>query len=274
MNKLSQGKQSLILSQLVEGNSIRSIERMTGVHRDTIMRLLLRAGENAEFLHDERVRNLTVEQIQCDELWTFVGCKQRHLTQDERDGERVSERGDQWVFVAIDAYSKLVPSYMVGKRDWGTASRFIHDLSDRVTGYFQLSSDSLRLYSQIVPLVLGDRIEYGQVHKSYGEERKEQKRYSPAYMVRVTIRSIIGEPNPKEISTSYIERQNLTMRMSMRRFTRLTNAFSKKLENLRAAVALHFYHYNFMREHSSLLMTPAMAAGLTNEAWGWEPILS
>jgi IS1 family transposase len=270
MNKLSQEKQELILSHLVEGNSIRSIERITGVHRDTIIRLMLRAGDKAQDVMDRRMKEIHAENIQIDEIWTYVGCKNRHLPKGERGGER----GDQWVYVAIDADTKLVPSYLVGKRNYLTTEEFISDLAHRVPGYFQLSSDSLGLYTEVVPSVLGDRIDYGQVHKEYGEERREEKRYSPAYLVRVTIRSILGEPNHRLISTSYVERQNLTMRMSMRRFTRLTNGFSKRLENLVAAVNLHFYHYNFMRVHSAHGLTPAFAAGITHrEQWGWEPIL-
>jgi len=269
MNILNKNKQSLILSQLTEGNSIRSIERMTGVHRDTIMRLLVRAGDNAKALHDERMRDLQSKFIQCDEIWTYVGCKQKRVPKYAYSGIL----GDQYVFVAMDADTKLVPSFLVGKRSDPSTMQFIRDLADRVKGHFMLSSDSFPPYTKIVPQVLGDRIEYGQVHKVYNEERREQKRYSPAHLIEVTIRSIIGEPDPDRISTSYIERQNLTMRMSIRRMTRLTNAFSKKLENLVAAINLHFYSYNFIRVHGTVGMTPAMAAGITDRVWGWDAVL-
>ena len=272
MNKLSQDKQALILSHLAEGNSIRSIERLTGVHRDTIMRLLLHAGDAAQDVMDRRMKNLPCGYVQMDEIWTYVGKKQKRV--DWIDQQENPDYGDQWVFVAIDAETKLVPSFLVGKRNYQSTEEFVSDLAARVPGPFQLSSDSLPLYSKVVPAVLGDRVDYGQVHKEYNEERREQKRYSPAYLVKVTLRSVMGDPDLRMISTSYVERQNLTMRMSMRRFTRLTNGFSKKLENLKAAVALHFYHYNFIRIHSSLGCTPATAAGITQrDVWGWIPVL-
>lgn len=270
MNKLSAEKQMAVLAQLVEGASIRSIERTTGVNRNTIMTLLVKAGDRAAYILDRRMHNLHTAYIQVDEIWTYVGAKQKHIPKDQRGGDR----GDQWVFVAIDADTKLVPSFLIGKRTNKDTEEFISDLAARVDGCFQLSSDSMNSYSSIVPEVLGDRVDYGQVHKEYNEERREQKRYSPAHLIRVTIRSIWGDPVLDQISTSYVERQNLTMRMQMRRFTRLTNGFSKKLDNLVAAVNLHFYHYNFMRVHSAHGTTPAFAAGITQrEVWGWEPIL-
>jgi IS1 family transposase len=270
MNILSTDKKISVLSALVEGNSIRSIERMTGVHRDTVMRLMLKSGDAAQQIMDDRLRNLTVRRLQIDEIWTYVAKKQKRCSQSEK---KQGLKGDQYVFVAIDAETKLIPSFLIGKRDYKSTLKFLTDVANRVDSHFQLSTDSFKMYNYAVPRALGGRVDYGQIHKDYGELAKMEKRYSPAYLVGVTIRSILGEPDETHISTSYIERQNLTMRMHMRRFTRLTNAFSKKLENLQAAVNLHFYHYNFMRSHKTLGRTPAMAAGVTEKFGNWAELL-
>jgi IS1 family transposase len=186
--------------------------------------------------------------------------------------EAAKELGDQYVFVAMDAETKLVPAFKVGKRTYECTHSFIKDLQYRIITRFQLSTDSFKPYFNVVDEVFGEDIDYGQIHKEYREDGKGEKRYSPAQIIRVIINPLIGQPSIKHISTSYIERQNLTMRMQMRRFTRLTNAFSKKLRNLECAVALHFYHYNFMRIHSSLRVTPAMQANVTNHIWDWEEL--
>ncbi len=272
MNKLSQDKQALVLSQLVEGNSIRSIERITGIHRDTITRLLVATGEKAAAVLDEELRDIESKRIQVDEIWCYCGKKARQCSPEEKQSGHV---GDQWVFVAIDADTKLVPIYLVGKRTDADTQEFIRGLSERVTSdRFQVTSDGLIQYVNAIYYALGDRADYAQIIKNYGQELKEERRYSPAKLIGITIKPIIGEPDREHISTSYIERQNLTMRMSMRRFTRLTNGFSKKVENLRAAVALHFYQYNFLRVHGSIGTTPAIAAGITDRVWGWDAILS
>jgi IS1 family transposase len=271
MNTLPNEKKVLVLSLLSEGNSIRAIERMSGVHRDTIMRLTVSVGEQcAEFLNREMV-NLKVGRLQVDEIWTFVGKKQKHLKQDEAGS---LELGDQYVFVALDADTKLIPTFRVGKRTSHLAASFMMELRTRINTIFQLSTDSFTGYRDAVDRVFGDDIHYGQVHKVYDEEPQGERRYSPARIVRAIIRPITGYPDRKYISTSFVERQNLTMRMQMRRFTRLTNAYSKKLENLNAALALHFWHYNFARVHESLRMTPAMQAGLTKYIWSWERFLN
>ncbi len=269
MNKLSLDKQCSIISALTEGNSIRSTERMTSTHRDTIMRLLVRVGNGCERLHDERLQRLGCHKIQIDEIWSYVGKKQKNLTPQDDP----SRTGNMWTFVAIDSDTKLIPAYKIGRRDLATAKSFLNDLSSRLTNRVQLSSDSLKAYVEATEAAFGSDIDYGQIVKSYEAEPSGSGRYSPPKVVRADKKFISGNPNAADISTSHIERQNLTMRMSMRRFTRLTNAFSKKLENLKAAVALHFAHYNFVRIHKSLRVTPDMQANITNKLWTIEDLL-
>lgn len=263
MNKLNKEKQEMAITALVEGSSIRSVERMTGIHRDTIMRLMVRTGQNCEYLLDEHLRHLSCNYIELDEIWCYVGKKQRHIQKTDNP----NEIGDQWVFVAIDAESKLIPSYKIGKRNSATATSFLNDLSGRLDNRVQISSDILSSYVDAVESSFGANVDYGQVVKTYEAEPIGPGRYSPPHVISASRLVIAGNPRQEKISTSYVERQNLTMRMQMRRFTRLTNAFSKKLENLKAAVALHFAHYNFVRIHSSLRVTPAMAAGVTDKLW-------
>lgn len=263
MNKLNAEKQKMAIAALVEGSSIRSVERMTGIHRDTIMRLMIRVGHNCENLLDTHMRNLSCKYIELDEIWCFVGKKQRHI----KETDNPLEVGDQWVFVAIDADSKLVPSYKIGKRNLFTAYDFLNDLSGRLDNRVQLTSDALKAYIEAVEASFGADVDYGQVVKTYEAEPIGPGRYSPPHVTSANRMVIVGNPQKDKISTSYVERNNLTMRMQMRRFTRLTNAFSKKLDNLKAAVALHFAHYNFVRIHSSLRVTPAMEAGITNHLW-------
>jgi IS1 family transposase len=263
MNTLSQDKKLAVISGLVEGNSIRSISRMTNVDRNTINSLLLRTGERCAALLDEWMRQLPCRRLQCDEIWTYVGKKARHVKQDDP-----AEFGDQWVYVAIDADTKLVPSYFVGKRSSENTQVFIHDLYRRVAGHIQLTTDAFVFYTKAVEQSFGGDVDYAQLKKLYGDYGQHgNERYSPSPILEVISRTVSGVPDPAHVSTSYVERQNLTIRMQMRRFTRLTNAFSKKLENLKAACALHFAHYNFVRVHSSLRVTPAMAAGIATEVW-------
>ena len=218
---------------------------------------------------DREMVNLEVSQLQVDEIWTFVTKKQKRVT--ENDGPEV---GDQYVFVAIDADTKLVPAFRVGKRNGELAHSFMNELASRINTRFQLTTDAFRPYIDAVDRVFGTEIDYGVLHKQYGEETKEdQRRYSPASIIAINKKVITGSPRRKNISTSYIERQNLTMRMQMRRFTRLTNAFSKSLKHLQAALALHFWHYNFMRLHETLRVTPAMEAGISKHLWTWEEFL-
>jgi IS1 family transposase len=263
MNRLSLARRTQIIGALVEGNSIRSTERMTDTHRDTVMRLMVEVGTGCAKLQSELMRDLTCQRIQVDEIWAFVGKKQKQITPE--DNRR--RLGDQWTFVAVDPQTKLVPTYLVGKRDLPTATAFIADLNARLDNRIQLSSDALAAYVEAVELAFGADVDYGQLVKFYDAEPAGAGRYSPPNVVRAERTTIAGAPDRKHISTSIIERQNLTMRMSMRRFTRLTNGFSKKIENHKAAVALHFAHYNLVRLHSSLRVSPAMAAGVTKRLW-------
>jgi len=263
MNILKIEKQEMVIKGLVEGASIRSIERMTGVHRDTIMRLMVSTGNTCEKIMDTTMRDLTCKNIEVDEVWSFVGKKQRHVRMDDDP----NEVGDFYTFITLDSETKLIPTYKVGKRDLPTAQAFISDLASRLSNRIQLSSDKLKAYVEAVETVFGADIDYGQIVKSYEAEPISPGRYSPPRVISVLKEYVTGNPDINKICTSFIERQNLTVRMQMRRFTRLTNAFSKKLENLKAAVALHFAHYNFVRIHSTLRMTPAMAAAVTKELW-------
>lgn len=268
-NVLKREKQERVLSCLVEGASVRSTERLTGVHRDTILRLMVRVAVGGERLMDCEMRNLTCRRIQVDEVWAFVGKKQRHVT----PLDNPNRVGDFWTFVALDADTKIIPAFRVGKRDGPTARAFVADLASRLSNRGQLSSDSLSAYVDAVDQAFGIGVDYGQIVKSYEAEPIGAGRYSPPKVVAVECKPITGTPDPDHISTSYVERQNLTMRMSLRRLTRWTNAFSKKAENLKAAVALHFAFYNFVRIHKPLRVTPAMAAGVTPRLWSIATLL-
>ncbi len=263
MNRLSLARRTQIISCLVEGNSIRSTERMTDTHRDTVMRLMVEVGEGCAKLMDETMRDLSCRRIQVDEIWAYVQKKQRQLTPTD-DRSRV---GDQWTFVALDPETKLIPAWRVGKRDLPNATAFLTDLSERLTNRVQLSSDALKAYVEATEQAFGVDVDYGQAVKFYDATPAGPGRYSPPAVTYSERTPIVGCPDFAHISTSMVERQNLTMRMSMRRFTRLTNAFSKKVENLRAAVNLHFAHYNMVRVHTSLRCTPAMEAGVSRHVW-------
>ncbi len=249
---------------LIEGCSIRSIERLTGLNRNTIMRLLIVAGERSARLMDARMRHLRPRYLQIDEIWTFVQKKARHVRKDDSP-----ELGDQWVYVAIDEETKLIPSFIIGKRHREVASTFLWDLYSRVSSRVQITTDGLRHYTE------GLDVDFAQLVKLFGDygQHESAGRYSPSPIVEVISKVRTGNSDPRHISTSFVERQNLTMRMQLRRFTRLTNAFSKKLSHLKASVALHFAYYNFCRVHSSLRVTPAMEAGLADHVWSVAELL-
>ena len=259
-----------VIAALLEGNSIRSIERITGVHRDTICRLLVATGKTASALLDAHLQNLKCRFIQCDEIWTFVGKKARRVRDDDSP-----ELGDQWVFVAMDEETKLIPSYVVGKRTAVSTYNLIHDLAQRITNRPQITTDGFRFYIRAIEDCFGADVDFAQLVKLYGDfgQHDSETKYSPSPILEIISKIYQGNPQPERICTSHVERQNLTMRMQMRRFTRLTNAYSKKLENLKAACALHFAHYNFCRIHQSLRVTPAMAANVTNHVWSLETLL-
>jgi IS1 family transposase len=269
MNRTPLGRRTQIINCLVEGNSIRSTERMTNTHRDTIMRLMVEVGNGCAALANEQMRDLSCQRLQVDEIWSFCGKKQARLN----PGDDRRRLGDQWTFVPIDAQTKLVPAYRVGKRSRENAVAFMSDLSERLSNRVQISSDSLRSYVDAVERAFGADVDYGQIVKFYDAEPIGPGRYAPPRVTGVERKVIAGAPEQVHISTSMVERQNLTMRMSMRRFTRLTNAFSKKFENLQAAVALHFAHYNLVRLHKTLRVTPAMAAGVTDRVWALQELV-
>jgi len=272
MNALKPEKKLAVLSALVEGNSIRSTERMTGVHRDTIMGLLVDVGDRCQAIMDEWMQGFHCRLIQADEIWTFCRKKEQRLTKDE---EGNPDLGDQYVFVALDPESKLIPTFLVGKRDTETAHRFTHALRACLNGNgrIQLTTDGLRAYLTAVEEAFGADVDYAQLVKMYGTEPAGDGRYAPPHVTEVVSTVINGNPDPDRICTSHVERQNLTIRMMCRRFTRLTNVFSKKMANLKAALALHFAYYNFCRIHQTLRITPAMAAGVTDRVWGLEELL-
>lgn len=269
MNRVPLARRTQIINCLVEGNSIRSTGRMTDTHRDTILLLLVQVGDGCAMLMDSEMRDLPCRRIQVDEIWSFVGKKQRWVTRED-DRSRV---GDMWTFVALDPDTKLVPTYRVGKRTLPNAMAFMNDLSERLDNRVQLSSDALRAYVDAVEWAFGADVDYGKLVKFYEAEPIGSGRYSPPRVKYAKWTLIAGNPDQAHISTSLVERQNLTMRMRMRRFTRLTNAFSKKVENLQAAVSLHFAHCNFVRMHKTLRMTPALAAGVTDRLWSLEELV-
>jgi IS1 family transposase len=265
MNKLSTAKRVAIISALVEGCSVRSTCRLTGAAKGTVLSLLASVGRACAAYQDQAIRNVPSRRVQIDEIWSFVACKQKNVT--EKILERVQGAGDAWTFVAIDPDSKLVLSWLVGTRDTGCATEFMQDVAGRLSNRIQLTTDGHKMYLSAVEDAFGSAIDYAMLQKVYGADPQAEKRYSPAICLGCKVDTISGDPDPSHIGTSHIERQNLTMRMNIRRFTRLTNAFSKKLENHMHSVALFYMHYNFVRVHQTLRVTPAMEAGLTDHVW-------
>lgn len=267
MNKLSLAKRAQIIGLLVEGTSLRATSRLADCSINTVTKLLVDVGTACADYQNKTLRNLTCKRVQVDEIWSFVYAKQKNVPAGMED-----KAGDIWTWTALDADTKLIASWMIGNRGYMTAKVFIDDLADRLANRIQLTSDGHKAYLQAVEESFGGAIDYAQLVKVYGAAVEGQKRYSPAECIGAEKKGVTGCPDPKHISTSFVERQNLTMRMSMRRFTRLTNAFSKKVENHGHAVALHFMFYNFGRIHKTLRVTPAMAAGVSDHVWSLEEI--
>jgi IS1 family transposase len=263
MNRLGTEKRAQIIAALIEGNSINATCRMLGVGKHTVLRLLEDAGCACAAFHDANVRNLRVGRAQCDEVWSFIYAKQKNVTAEQME----EGAGDCWTWTAIDADTKLIISYMLGDRGAGTAQAFMQDVASRISNRIQLTTDGHRVYAEAVENAFGSEIDYAMLVKLYGASNDGESRYSPATCIGCRTGVLSGMPDPKYISTSYVERQNLSMRMGMRRFTRLTNGFSKKFENHAHQVALYFMHYNYCRVHSTLRVTPAMEAGLTDHVW-------
>ena len=261
MRQLTVSKRAQILRLLIEGMSLRAIVRATDASINTISRLLVQAGEACAAYHDATVRNVNSKRVQVDEIWNFTYAKQKNVARAKAAPEGA---GDTWTWTAIDADAKLIVSWLIGGRDAGYATEFMQDLAGRLAGRVQLTSDGHRAYPLAVEDAFGADIDYAMLVKHYGDAPEGQRRYSPAVCTGATRMRVTGDPDEAHISTSYVERQNLTMRMSMRRYTRLTNAFSKKLANLAHHVALYFVHYNFCRVHQTLRMSPAMAAGVAD----------
>ena len=269
MNRLDLSKRSQILGLLVEGNSLRAAGRLADVSFNSVLKFVSDMGRACSDYQDMALRGLTCKRVQVDEIWSFCGCKQKNVPEEKR-GE--FGLGDVWTWTAIDADTKLAISWLVGDRDGGAARLFAKDIAARVSNRIQLTSDGHSPYLWAIEEAFGADIDFAQLVKVYGEPENSEKRYSPAVCLAAKPTPITGNPDPRHISTSFVERQNLTMRMSMRRFTRLTNAFSRKVENHAHAVAIHFMWYNFGRIHKTLRVTPAMAAGVTNHVWTLEEI--
>jgi IS1 family transposase len=270
MNKLTRGQRAQILHMLCEGNSMRATARMADVSFNTVAKLLIDAGKACAAYHDEHVRNVKAKRVQCDEIWSFCYSKQKNVAAAKRQDLAY---GDVWTWTAIDAESKLVISYLCGGRDGSYAMGLMDDLRSRLANRVQLTTDGHRAYLEAVEGAFGEDIDYAQLVKLYGAAPEGEHRYSPAECTGARKQKIVGNPERQHVSTSYVERQNLTMRMSMRRFTRLTNAFSKKIENHAYAVSLHYMHYNFVRQHKTLRVSPAMAAGVSDRLWSVSDIV-
>ena len=264
-NILSTEKQAIAIGALCEGSSIRSVERMTGIHRDTVMRLGVRVGEACRSLLDETMRELPCTKVEVDEIWGFVGKKQRNVTTDDS-----ADLGDVWTWVAIDPETKAVPIFRVGKRDVSDANAFVADVAARMKNRIQLSSDGLAAYPAAVEAAFGGEVDYSTIVKTFSTS--DEGKYSPGQMMTAKRTTVCGENF--RACTSYVERQNLTMRLHMKRLARLTLGFSKKLENFKAATALHFAYYNFVKVHSSVRCTPAMALGVSSRLWKVEDLVA
>lgn len=273
MNRLTNAIRAQILGLMVEGMSMQAIARIVGVSKNTVAKLLRDAGAAFIAYHDANVRNVKAKRVQCDEIWSFCGMKERNVPASQRGQFGI---GDVYTWTGLDADSKLIVSYLVGKRDAGYAKEFVADLAERLSGRVQMTTDGHKAYLQAVEDAFGADVDYAMLVKLYGEPagHTSERKYSPGECCGAIKGAVCGDPDPKHVSTSYVERQNLSMRMGMRRFTRLTNGFSKKIENHEYALAIYFMHYNFVRIHQSLRVTPAMAAGLTDRLWSLDDLVA
>jgi IS1 family transposase len=269
MNRLRTEKRAQVVAALVEGSSVNATCRMTGVAKHTVLNLLCDMGCACAAYHHRHVRNVRVRRLQCDEIWEFIGAKKKNVTPEQEQ----KGWGDVWTWTALDADTKLCITYYVGDRSGAAAHEFMQDCARRIVGRPQITTDAHRPYLQAIEDAFGADVDYAMLHKIYGASDEPEHRYSPATCIGCDMKTVSGDPDPKHVSTSFVERQNLTMRMSMRRFTRLTNGFSKKLENHGHAVALFYMHYNFCRVHKTLRVTPAMEAGLADHVWTLEELL-
>lgn len=269
MNQLPLEKRTQIIGLLVEGTSLRATSRLAGVSINTVTKLLVDIGTACQKYHNEHVVGVQSKRVQCDEIWSFIYAKEKNLPEHLQGKYGL---GSVWTWVALDADSKLAVSWLVGNRDAEYARDFMEDVAARLKNRVQLTTDGLKAYLDAVDQAFGTEIDFAQLVKLYGKSLEGEHRYSPAECTGIIKTPITGKPRMKHVSTSYVERQNLTMRMNMRRFTRLTNAFSKKVENHAHAIALHFMYYNFVRIHKSLRVTPAMAAGITKKLWDIEDL--
>ena len=270
MNRLSLEKRTQIVGMLVEGNSLRATSRLAGVSINTVTKLLVEVGTACAEYHDKHVRGIKSKRVQCDEIWSFVYSKQKNVPDEMKGSYGV---GDVWTWTAIDADSKLIVSYLVGLRNAECANVFMQDVASRLVYRVQLTTDGLKAYLDATVEAFQGNVDYAQLVKMYGNTPGGAGRYSPAECTGIKKEPMIGNPTERHISTSFVERQNLTMRMNMRRFTRLTNAFSKKVENHELAIALHFMYYNFVRIHKTLRVTPAQASGITTKLWDIEDLV-
>lgn len=269
MNRLSISDRAKILGMLVEGNSLRSCARMADVTLNTVTKLVVDCGAACEQFHDEHVRNVHVRRLQADEIWTFTGAKAKNVTPEQK----AQGWGDTWTWTGLCADTKLCVSYLVGGRSADWAIDFMKDAASRIRGRVQITTDGHKAYLEAVEEAFGADVDYAQLQKIYGAPAENETRYSPATCIGCEMKTVSGDPDPKHVSTSYVERHNLSMRMGMRRFTRLTNAFSKKIQNHAAMVAIYAVHYNFARIHKTLRITPAMACALSDHVWSLEEIV-
>jgi IS1 family transposase len=272
MNRLDSEARARVISCLIEGCSIRATVRMTGVAKKTVMRLLLEIGEVCADFQDRAFRNLKGKRLQLDEMWAWIYCKEKNRT--EEIARLHPDAGDVWLWVCIDADSKLVPSWRLGQRDLATAKDFVDDIAQRVRGRIQITTDAFRTYLNVIEDAFGSEIDYAQLHKVYRAPAENETRYSPAKVISSSMKAVSGNPDPDHVSTSFVERQNWTVRTTMRRYTRLSNGFSRKLENHAAATALNYFAYNFIKIHGTLRTSPAQAAGITDRLWNVSDLVS